>query len=486
MSDVWQGPGWWLASDGKWYPADAEPGAVYEGDLQNNDAPAVDAAQPIAADVSIPAEPVPRLDVPAEPASPGPFPIAPAVAETPAPAVPPTPAPAFGADPFAEMPNPVVQESKVGGWQTIEPQAPVAPFEAVPTSLRVAEDPTAEAIGDDGWTSAYEERHEADVSGVVSAPMQPMPTAPPVDPLPQAQIPDVAPPTPVMPDAHMQPVETPEVQVPPAQIPDSQIQDLPDSQIQDLAAPVASAAAVAGVAAVAGRDPSVPIERDDAWRKPSAPDETLTRPIVAEPTGVPDVVDLAVIEEPPAYVPEPSQRNWTLVGGVVVAIAAIVGIALLVASLLSSGDDNADTSNPNSGATPSSEASAPSTEAEDDPTNVSVFELRAGDCIVGDIGAGQVTKVIKVDCKLEHQFEVYREALIDTSITSFNEEAISEYAEDVCRTSLEAYISADDDRGLKFKFLQPTEDSWNQVEDPDRVITCLLFDDDGPIIGTAA
>lgn len=27
MSDVGQGPGWWLASDGKWYPPQAQPGA---------------------------------------------------------------------------------------------------------------------------------------------------------------------------------------------------------------------------------------------------------------------------------------------------------------------------------------------------------------------------------------------------------------------------------------------------------------------------
>ncbi len=161
------------------------------------------------------------------------------------------------------------------------------------------------------------------------------------------------------------------------------------------------------------------------------------------------------------------------------------------------GDDGVDTVEPSdttavtepdtSDAPASTDASAPSTNddgGEENP-DVSVFALRAGDCIVGDIGAGQVTKVTKVDCEEEHQFEVYREALIESSITSFDEEAISAYAEEVCRTSLEAYIPPDDDRGLKFKFLQPTEDSWNQAEDPDRVITCLLFDDDAPLVGRA-
>ena len=25
MSDIWQGPGWWIASDGKWYPPHLHP-----------------------------------------------------------------------------------------------------------------------------------------------------------------------------------------------------------------------------------------------------------------------------------------------------------------------------------------------------------------------------------------------------------------------------------------------------------------------------
>lgn len=28
MSDVWQGPGWWQASDGRWYPPEQAPGPV--------------------------------------------------------------------------------------------------------------------------------------------------------------------------------------------------------------------------------------------------------------------------------------------------------------------------------------------------------------------------------------------------------------------------------------------------------------------------
>ena len=113
-----------------------------------------------------------------------------------------------------------------------------------------------------------------------------------------------------------------------------------------------------------------------------------------------------------------------------------------------------------------------------------MFELRAGDCIVGDIGAGQVTEVMRVECETEHTFEVFREALIPSTITEFNEVEISTYAEDVCRSSFTAYVGPDAG-GLSFKFLQPTEDSWNQDEEPDRVITCLLFDENGLLTGRA-
>lgn len=269
--------------------------------------------------------------------------------------------------------------------------------------------------------------------------------------------------------------------------------------------PVAASAAAA----------SQPIERADAWRKPLETDtgrtdvETLPR--------TPGVVDLAIRDEVKEAPPEPAKRNWKMPLGILAVLGLILLIAWLIAQLFAGntstntdaattttapqaaettteleadGDADADeaAADAATGAPEVTEAT-PSTEAQDSGSTIqdaSVFDLRAGDCIVGDIGAGQVTRVERVDCEEPHQFEVYREALIESSIETFDELAISQYAEEVCRTSLAAYIPADDDRNLRFKFLQPTEDSWNQVEDPDRVVTCLLFDgDDEPLIGRA-
>lgn len=518
-----------MASDGKWYPADAEPGAVYEGDLPNE--PAAAEAAPAPAAEPVVAAPEPVAPTP-EPVTPAPEPVASEpVVPTPEPlateAVSPViedPAPAsFGADPFAQMPAPVVEEPRSGGWQTIDPGSPAVeptppvaePVATAPTAP--AGPPTAPAAvppqpatpdvqDDDGWTSAYEELNDG-VDANAPDPTMSAATTTSFDPVPAVEIPDVqAPPAVAPPEA---PTVAPTVEAPPTVAPpvSEPVVSVPDpsaavasptpeapTDIPEVAPPVIDP----GPATVE-RDAAAPIERDDAWRKPL--NEDIPRPAASAPTGVPDVVDLAIPEEPATYVPEPQGRNWGTIGGVLVALAIICGLAFLLVRLFTGGDDDVSTAD-ESDNTPAvtdtepdeAEASAPSTDttAEDagdegeSDDNVSVFALRAGDCIVGDIGAGQVTKVTKVDCEEPHQFEVYREALIESSITEFDEEAISAYAEEVCRTSLEAYIPPDDDRGLKFKFLQPTEDSWNQAEDPDRVITCLLFDDDAPLVGRAA
>ncbi len=572
MSDVWQGPGWWLASDGKWYPADAEPGAVYEGDLPNTDAPnpttvdpstqlpgakaePVAAPDPVRADEIFAAEPPPAdpqpVDIPVPTAE-----VARPVAEAPAPAAD-IPAPVAE---VPEMPAPVVESAKVGGWQAVdstEPEIP-DPFASEPDPVAAAMEVAATAPAvDDGWTSAYDER-QADVVDDVSASIAPVdpPTMPPVDvpaaampdaglpPVPSVSIPDVSIPDVSVPDMSVPDMSVPDVSMPDVSVPDVSMPDvsapevsmpevsvpqvpihdallpdvsMPDVSVPDVSVPDVSVPSVSapdlsttplntvplGNDVTQQRDIGAPIERQDAWRKPLAPEAAMAPAAAATPPGRPDVVDLAIPEEPVQHQPEPQGRNWRMVGGVLVVLLALFAIAWLISTLFSGNDTGTTTTD----STSSTEApvetettaaeqeadagttAAPETDSTQAPTTegeTSVFALRAGDCIVGDIGAGQVTKVEKVDCELEHQFEVYREALIDSSITAFDEEAISAYAEEVCRTSLAAYIPPDDDRGLKFKFLQPTEDSWNQEEDPDRVITCLLFDDDAPLIGRAA
>ena len=258
---------------------------------------------------------------------------------------------------------------------------------------------------------------------------------------------------------------------------------MPDATIPDVAVPDVSADDLSKpdmAPEVAAPEAVASIQRDAAWRNPN--ETPIARAETLRPTDAPAVVDLAVPQSQPTPAQEPSKSRLSPILLGLVGLIVLVGLAFLIISLLS-GDGNSSAVGSEAPST-TIETAAPA-EQEDGLDDVSVFELRAGDCIVGDIGSGQITQVTRVDCEQEHQFEVYREVLIDSSITTFDEAEISSYAEDVCSTSLDSYIPPDDPRGLSFKFLQPTEDSWNQEEEPDRVVTCLLFDDDEPLIGRA-
>lgn len=54
MSDVFEGPGWWMASDGKWYPPERHPDASYRerfaGPVETPTLPAVDSPDPEASE----------------------------------------------------------------------------------------------------------------------------------------------------------------------------------------------------------------------------------------------------------------------------------------------------------------------------------------------------------------------------------------------------------------------------------------------------
>ena len=379
VSDVWQGPGWWLAPDGKWYPEDGGP--------TDSARPDTGGAKPAEGGSARIVEPAPPADG------------AIAAPERPEPA--PTP----------EKPETAPPEETRGGWTAVEPDA------------GPADEP---ALGDDAQWADEGESGDAD-QGPADG-----------DGVPKRRAPEAS---------------------------------------------------------------TEPIERDDAWRKPGEGGEPLD---AGEPSAAPAVVD--VTEATDHFLPEPTEvvapSPWR---GVLLALgflAAIIGLSIIVGLFFTNvvfndDDDGVSTE----GTTTTTAQSAPSTDepattestaaptTTADPslgTEVSVFELETGDCIEGDIGSGPLERLIRVDCSVPHQFEVYTEDVLDPSITEFDEEAINAAAEAICRDALDAYIPADDDRNIQFKWFQPTAESWAQEDNPDRAITCLLFDADGPMTGRAA
>ncbi len=382
MSDVWQGPGWWLAPDGKWYPADGGP-----ADVVAEDAPAADA--PPAPVERTPDAPSAAEDQP-PPAGPPTGPDAPSAAED----QPPPTGPPTGPD----APSAAVGTEPRGGWTAVEPDEPVE---------------TPSLTDEAQWApSAVDE-------ATTAAPALDADTAP------------------VRPDA------------------------------------------------------PAPIERDEAWRKPGE-----TAAVGYSPTtGAPEVVDLTEPSEPVA--PPESFEPPSPWRGVLLALgflAAIIGLAVIVGLIFINFVLDDDESDVSTGSSTTTQQSAPSTESTTtttaDPADgvvVPVSDITTGDCIKDDVDTGEVETIVVVDCSVEHRYEVYTEEKLGSSITEFDEEAINVAAEEICRDAFEAYIPADDERDIRFIWFQPTADSWVQTEpEPDRTITCLLYDNDGLMTGRAA
>jgi hypothetical protein len=414
VSDVWQGPGWWLAPDGKWYSADGGPEGAAPVDT-------------VIADVSAPAEvETPTVDSPTLDTPVVDIPIA----ETPVVDIPIAEAPVVDI-PIVEAPVVETPAASGGGWQAAEPE--------------VDED---EATSEEGWTSGF-----------------------------TGEIPEVGAPVPGGPVG-----EDPGGPV--------GVDTVAAASI--LAAPLSTAASEKST----GRRAPDPIHRDEAWRKPNEDDLPLEAASTSR--GAPEVVDLAV--------PKPIGTEGTIdedtgVSPVLLAIgvtAALLLMAVVINYLFFGDDDDTDVNtdpvtSTSAAPTDTTDTTFEETTVQESTTiasvpaegvEISVFDLQAGDCIESEIGTGQVQKLIKVNCELAHEFEVYREALVDRTIETYDVDAIEAQAQELCRTSLAGLIPEGDDRDLMYKWFQPTEQSWNQAGNPDRVITCLLFDEDEKLFGT--
>lgn len=398
MSDFWQGPGWWLASDGKWYPADGQP--------PGDDASASNAPQQEQAELLTPA---PSTAVAVD-------------------------------DDVVDLDDGELQIDEGSGWQAID------------------------TTDDDGYDVSAPNGHEVSTATAASD----APTAEDV-------FPDDAP----APEGGWEPTE-----------------EASESDSTAIAAPVVSADRL---------DPK-PIERNEAWRKPGA--EGLTTSANGGAAGAPQVVDLTV----PAATEEltSDESHPRTLAGMLLVVALVVSIVALAALIgwlftrvndgdtatvpssstaapLSEDDDDqaTATSDPADEATGEDASDTSAVEVNEDP-DVSVFKLEVGDCIGEAIGEGEVQTLDAVDCAEPHAFEVFRQANLTSEITEFDNDAITTEGERICAASFDSVIPPGDERSLRFKWLQPTPDSWELEENPDRLITCLLFDEDGPLTGRVA
>lgn len=106
--------------------------------------------------------------------------------------------------------------------------------------------------------------------------------------------------------------------------------------------------------------------------------------------------------------------------------------------------------------------------------NVSVFDLRAGDCVVPptDVKA-ELENVRVVPCKEPHTQEAYSIEPYTQGDAYPGDQALTAFADGVCLERYEGYIGvAYQDSKLFYTYLLPSARSWN--EGKDRKVVCIV------------
>lgn len=108
------------------------------------------------------------------------------------------------------------------------------------------------------------------------------------------------------------------------------------------------------------------------------------------------------------------------------------------------------------------------------PTDVSVFELTVGDCIVppqevkAELGTVRV-----VPCKDEHTQEAFAVEPYTDGDAYPGDQALTAFADGVCLEKYQGYVGiAYQDSKLFYTYLLPSARSWN--DEKDRKVVCII------------
>ena len=106
--------------------------------------------------------------------------------------------------------------------------------------------------------------------------------------------------------------------------------------------------------------------------------------------------------------------------------------------------------------------------------NVDAFSLRVGDCIISSELDENFSEVPVVPCTQPHDAEIYY--LFDMPGDTFDEEAATEAAREVCPEMIEEYVGPNwayiASEGLGAAWFLPTDDTWKRG---DREVDCVAY-----------
>ena len=109
--------------------------------------------------------------------------------------------------------------------------------------------------------------------------------------------------------------------------------------------------------------------------------------------------------------------------------------------------------------------------------------IEVGDCFneaAGDV----VSDIPTVPCTDAHDYEVFADFEIDLANYPGDDE-VSRLADEGCYAPFGTYVgTAFENSSLDFSFYTPTKDGWNNYDD--RLVSCILFDPAGELVGSVA
>jgi hypothetical protein len=115
------------------------------------------------------------------------------------------------------------------------------------------------------------------------------------------------------------------------------------------------------------------------------------------------------------------------------------------------------------------------------PTNISVFDLRVGDCIQPPAKVEpEITKVKVVPCKDSHTMETFAIAPYKNGDDYPGDSEMKSFADVSCLDAFQDYIGvAYPDSSLFYTYLLPSARSWN--EGHDRKVVCEITTTGAPL-----
>ncbi|WP_243225810.1 septum formation family protein [Microbacterium sp. CIAB417] len=116
-------------------------------------------------------------------------------------------------------------------------------------------------------------------------------------------------------------------------------------------------------------------------------------------------------------------------------------------------------------------------------SNISIFQLKLGDCLPADAMSGaEQTDADVVPCDEPHGYEVYHEfELADGEFPG--SDAIQTEVEAQCLPAFGEFVGLSyDESTLDITWYEPTESSW--TEGNDRLVQCLILDPAGDVEGS--